>query len=300
MASSTRLILYVCLFFLIIFLLLNLILWYSVQHENFQCVIQPGEKYQIGNKSYQVPNLPLVGKAYLLKDEYLQKQANLLTTIARMMKENSIEYWISGGTLLGFTRHETFIPWDDDIDIHTYWDNRTLLYSDEFLDIVDRYNLEVIILFQSSMKSASKEGAAIRLREKNTTMPVCDVFFVKAMTDAHEKSELKYAKVDSWWNTDSVKFSTKEIWPYDYLFPTQLKVIDGIELRLPNKPVETLQCQYGPNALTKMYARSPWISHMYAYKVLSWVWHVKKKQSSQSSQASDSSTIITEPSVTPS
>jgi phosphorylcholine metabolism protein LicD len=276
----------------VIFLLLNLALWYSVQHENFQCVIQPGEKYQIGNKSYQVPNLPLVGKAYLLKDEYLQRQTNLLTTIARMMKENNIEYWISGGTLLGFTRHETFIPWDDDIDIHTHWDNRKLLYSDEFIDMVDRYNLEIIILFQSSMKSATKEGAAIRLREKNTTMPVCDVFFVKAMTDdTKEQSEIKYAKVDSWWNTDSVKFSTKEIWPYDYLFPTQLKVIDDIELRLPNKPVETLQCQYGPSALTKMYARSPWISHMYAYKVLSWVWHVKQKQSSKSNH--DTMTSVT-------
>lgn len=272
MEKSHKIFLLVFVIVIIIFLLVNLAVWYSVQHENFDRVINPGETYKIADKTYTVPDLPLVGKAYLLKNTYLQNQRDLLINIAKMMKENNLEYWISGGTLLGFIRHKTFIPWDDDIDIHTHWSNREFLFSDEFIDLVDKYNMEIIILFNSNLKSASKEGAAIRLRFKNTIMPVCDVFFVKAMDDTNTK----YAKVDSWSNDDIV-FSTKEIWQKDYLFPTQLSVIDDMELRVPNNPIETLHCQYGKNALTKMYARSPWISHMYPYKVLSWVWHVKKK-----------------------
>ncbi|MGN2716567.1 LicD family protein [Aliivibrio fischeri] len=41
----------------------------------------------------------------------------LLSEFTQICKENNIRYWIDGGSLLGFARCGSLIPWDDDIDI---------------------------------------------------------------------------------------------------------------------------------------------------------------------------------------
>ncbi|MBN1324829.1 MAG: LicD family protein [Alphaproteobacteria bacterium] len=42
----------------------------------------------------------------------------LVAAFDRMCKENDIQYFMGGGALIGKLRHDNWIPWDDDIDIH--------------------------------------------------------------------------------------------------------------------------------------------------------------------------------------
>lgn len=41
-----------------------------------------------------------------------------LVDIDAVCRENGIEYWLCGGSVLGAVRHAGFIPWDDDIDLY--------------------------------------------------------------------------------------------------------------------------------------------------------------------------------------
>ena len=44
-------------------------------------------------------------------------ELDVFREVARVCRENGIQYWMSFGTLIGALRHQGFVPWDDDIDV---------------------------------------------------------------------------------------------------------------------------------------------------------------------------------------
>jgi hypothetical protein len=249
----------------VLFLIVNFIIWWIVSRQLYGKTIKPGEEYKVGERTYKLPELPLKGDARLLNETYLELQRELLQETTKVLNELEIEHWISGGTLLGFTRHKTFIPWDDDCDLHTHWKNREYMFSAEFGKELEKYNMEAIFLIGASTRTATKESAAVRIRKKKTITPICDIFFVK------ESSPGVFSKVDRWRNNKPV-YNKKERWASDLLFPIRNKEVDDINLPFPNQPLPTLKQQYGKKVMEKMYARNVLFSHLYPFSQFQFVW----------------------------
>jgi hypothetical protein len=252
---------------IIIFLLTNVIIWIYVSGTQYQngISLKEGDQYTIGDRTYTFPKGKLIGRARLLNEDYLITQRKLLQNVLGIFNENDIEHWVSGGTLLGFMKHETFQPWDDDIDIHTHWEHKEKLFSSEFNNKLNQYGMETAIFIRSSSENASTIGAAVRIKFIGTDTPMCDVFFTK-------ENNGKICKVENW-TKDNINFNKKEQWNKNDIFPITPTEIDGIMIPLVNNPWNTLETQYGDKVKDLIIPREDIVSHQYPLKVFSFLFN---------------------------
>jgi len=246
--------------------------WLVASGKNYERrEVKPGMTYTVGERTYKVPDLPLKSKAYFLKEEYLLAQRELFLCLTQLLDNHKIEHWCSGGTLLGFIRHGTVMPWDDDLDMHTHADNRQKLFSPWFGEACLKVGLKAFRLAGTSAASApTREGGGVRVKLDGRDIPVCDIFFVDRMEkDKDKKYTTRIAKIDSWTKRRTT-FNKKERWKQTDLFPIQKKDIDDMKVPVPANPKAVLEQQYGPTALTEMYGRPLVFSHEFVFSLPVW------------------------------
>lgn len=90
-------------------------------------------------------------------------QLDLLEQLKKLCEKHDIKYFAGGGTLLGAIRHEGFIPWDDDIDIHMLPED-----YERFCEVAKK-ELEEPYFFQHYTTNPHIGAALSRIRRSDTT-----------------------------------------------------------------------------------------------------------------------------------
>lgn len=90
----------------------------------------------------------------ILPEEMKRRLVEMVADIDGICRENGINLYMSGGTLLGAVRHKGFIPWDDDIDMY-----------------VSRPDYEKLISIMQNRKGDSKFRLLSHETDKNYLYP---------------------------------------------------------------------------------------------------------------------------------
>lgn len=84
---------------------------FPVQREKFRDI-------EIDCPRDYTPWQPVLNKELQYQVDCIQKaDLKLLQEMDRVCREIGVGYFICGGTMLGYMRHQGFIPWDDDVDV---------------------------------------------------------------------------------------------------------------------------------------------------------------------------------------
>ena len=204
-------------------------------------------------------------------NQYKPKAIDLLNQTINILNDFNINHFLISGTLLGYIRHNDFIPWDDDIDLLV--DNSIFNKLD---DIVAKYN-DINLFFKNvndSVKICFKEGQLVSeysdwndkcVNNKGKyTWPFIDLFVYEYGPGLHACGEWGDVVImglnqrifkpfsgpcDSCFRIirdDEIVFF-HNTWKKINFFPPQHVDFLGIKCNIPNNPNHFLSRNYGNN-----------------------------------------------------
>lgn len=170
--------------------------------------------------------------------QYKNIAIELLKKTVEILEEYEINYFLISGTLLGYARHNDFIPWDDDMDlmvdkkiiellpliIKKYGDELYFFYCN-FYTVKFCFKNRGIDINNNNVKKSCLNG-------NGYNFPFVDLFY-------YEKHEGKFIFFHKEWNLKD-------------FFPVKKVSFNGINVSIPANPHVFLSCNYGENYMTKL------------------------------------------------
>lgn len=145
----------------------------------------------------------------------------LLKIIIPLLEKHNIQYYIDGGTCLGYARHnKTYIPWDDDLDL-------AIIYNKDTNNKIKLFKKDL----SSSYKNIIINNVWFGYQVK-TDNAYIDFFIYKKKNDSY------YSEWD-----------TKMFFPQDTILPLKKDYFDGVLVNIPNNYKKYLKIMYGKDCL---------------------------------------------------
>ena len=88
-------------------------------------------------------------------EEIKKVELDALCELDRVCKAHGLSYFLAYGTLLGALRHQGFIPWDDDVDVHMPREDYERFYGLWILMCLEPANASA---FQAVIRSIKSNG----------------------------------------------------------------------------------------------------------------------------------------------
>ncbi len=141
-------------------------------------------------------------------EDIKQLQLNIMDEIDAFCRENGIEYFLIGGTLIGAIRHGGYIPWDDDIDIGLKRDQYEKLISSfesasGKVKILTHKNCDSYIY--SFAKAVRNDTILIESDEKHAMGVNVDIFPIDDAPDDRDECLKIFRKVKKYKNILDLK-----------------------------------------------------------------------------------------------
>ena len=112
--------------------------------------------------------MPIKGKKekYKLKGKNLEIAEKMLHDVTTIFEKHGIRYWLDFGTLLGIVREGRILPWDDDMDISIFEEDRQKVY-DIVLPEIKKLNYRTYSRYHNINDDILKNGDFRAFRVRN-------------------------------------------------------------------------------------------------------------------------------------
>lgn len=167
----------------------------------------------------------------------------LLKKTILLLEEFHINYFIISGTLLGYIRHDDFIPWDDDIDLIV----DSSIFN-KLQNIMEKYSYELNFI--------KRGDYIVKTCFKNKDIRVeCE--WDDYVIDKNEKYHWPFVDLFIYRNKDenTINFFEKD-WSIDIFFPIKNVKFVGLDVNIPNDPHSFLLKNYGNDYMKTIHSGS--------------------------------------------